>query len=190
MGYSTLGVGAGGGPIKLMRFLFKSRSDVIPSVIDLFGRYVTEIDATYITPDGTDHYVNILEDGYYIAQTSTTLMLDAMETYDPQDPTDSEWHELNPTFCQVWRMMSFIDNGDLGLSASDQIDMENIGTGEHVDFHVDEVILPPVPNDGESDILVTVKEPTPEFPLGTGLMIMIAAAIPIMYLWRTRKKEG
>jgi len=37
--------------------------------------------------------------------------------------------------------------------------------------------------------MVTEKEIVPEFPLGTGLMIMIAAAIPIVYLWRTRRKE-
>jgi hypothetical protein len=32
--------------------------------------------------------------------------------------------------------------------------------------------------------------PIPEFPLGLGLMMAIAPAIPIVYLWRTRKKVG
>jgi len=188
MGYSTLGLGAGGGPIKLMRFMFRSRSDVIPSVIDIFGRYVTEISATYTTPDGEDHYVDILDDGYYIATTPKKIMLDAGGAYDPADPMFSDWHELWPDYSHWWTLESWVDNGDGVLSESDQIDMDNIVTGEHLDFHVDWIDPAGIPGDGKKDMMVTEKEIVPEFPLGTGLMIMIAAAIPIVYLWRTRRK--
>ena len=188
MGYSTLGLGAGGGPIKLMRFMFRSRSDVIPTVMDLFGRYVTEISATYTTPDGTDHFVDILEDGFYIEDTHTTQMFfDASPGYDPADPLHSDWHELYPEYCEWWTLESWVDNGDGILSASDQIDMDNIGTGEHLDFHIDWMSATPTPA-GVADMIVTVKEIVPEFPLGTGLMIMIAAAVPVVYLWRIRRK--
>ncbi|MFQ5822293.1 MAG: hypothetical protein ACE5I5_20145 [Candidatus Heimdallarchaeota archaeon] len=195
MGYSTLGVGAGGGPIKLMRFLFKSRSDVIPSVIDLFGRYVTELSATYTTPDGLDHYVDIMEDGYYIADTSTspyeTMYFDSSPAWasDPfMNVTGTDWHELWPQYCDWWTLEGWIDNGDGVLSASDQIYMINIGTGEDLWFHVEWVNPTPGAGDGGADLIVTTIPPVPEFPLGIGLMIMLAPAIPIGYLWRLRKK--
>ncbi len=191
LGYSTLGVGAGGGPIKLMRWVFRSLSDVIPSPIDIFGRYVTEISATYTTADGVDHYVDIMDDGYYIADTSSTKMFfDSGGTYDPANPLGSDWHELWPQYCDWWTLESWVDNGDGILSASDQIDMTNIGTGEHVDFHIDWLNPTPIPGDGKKDMVVIIKEPpVPEFPLGLGLLMLMAPAIPIVYLWRIRKKE-
>lgn len=196
MGYKTLGVGAGGGPTKLMRFVFKSKSDVIPSVIDLFGRYVTEISATYTTTDGVDHYVDILEDGYYISDTSIqpyeTMYFDSSPAWasDPfMNPMYTDWHELWPTYCEMWSIEDWVDNTDEVLSESDQIYMVNIGTGEDLWCHVEWVNPSPVAGDGGTDLIVTVKEVVPEFPLGVVLMMAIAPAIPIVYLWRIRKKE-
>ena len=188
IGTPILGVGAGGGPTPLMRFIFKSRSDVIPSPIDLFGSHVTEINAIYTTADGVDHYVDIMNDGYYLAETPDTMMFD-LGGYDPADPLHSDWHELYPTYCDWWTLESWLDNGDGILSASDQIDMDNTDNpGEHLDFHVEWVNPTPVADDGKTDMIVEIKEIVPEFPLGVGLMMALAPAIPIVYLWRRHKK--
>jgi len=96
LGFSTLGLGAGGGPMPLFRYVIRTASGVDPataySPIALF-------DAFYTTVDGVKHPVDIVEDGHYGA------------------------------------------------------------------------------------------EPAPEFPLGLGLMIAMAPAIPVVYLWRTRKRR-
>jgi len=46
-------------------------------------------------------------------------------------------------------------------------------------------------NDGTGTAIVSHSvNPVPEFPLGIELMIAIAPAIPIVYLWRTRKNKS
>ena len=194
------------------------------------------------------------------------------DVIDPSMPPEQEvyWHEIWPTYCNLYEQTSFIDNGDGYLSPSDQIDVWDYQLGVTKWWHVEEVtttiwitvpdigyspvadaeppIYPEYPNpignpigttwhwiyppdfycteftitdwldsdgggylspcddiladfgplgsyvahvdDISTDIIVTEKPPpVPEFPLGVGLMIAIAPAIPIVYLWRTRKKE-
>jgi hypothetical protein len=47
---------------------------------------------------------------------------------------------------------------------------------------------------GQEDVIPTCitsyygSEPVPEFPFGLGVIMMIAPAVAVMYLWRTRKK--
>jgi len=73
VGFETLGVGAGGGPYKLMRFAFKSLSETAPSIIDILdqddcARLGVDLKyaAYYTTTDGVKHPVDIVDDGYYI----------------------------------------------------------------------------------------------------------------------------
>ena len=201
MGYTELGVGAGGGPQPLMRFAFKSRSDTLASPIDLCGPWdavleTIEITAIYTTVDGTDHYVDVLDDGYYIAETPDTMFVDALgaSPYDPHNPIGSKWHELWPEPCREWSLDSWEDNGeppgepDGILDPSDQIDMTRLVDGYKAWYHVEWVNPEPVEGDGKADLIVKFKKEVPEFPLGVGLMIALAPAIPIVYLWRTRKK--
>jgi len=202
VGYETLGVGGGGGPTKLMRIIFKSRSDVIPSVIDIFGIRVPpiiEFTALYTTPDGVDHYVDVLDDGYYIAQTLTTMYFDSDTGWTPStSPLGWDWEELspgpptNPPGNDWWSLDNWIDNDfDSVLSIGDQIYMRNTANfPEDNWFYVDVVNPAPASGDGKADLQVTVKPDVPEFPLGVALMIAIAPAIPVVYLWRTRKKVG
>ncbi len=116
-------------------------------------------------------------------------MFDSGEGFDPTDPLYSDWHELWPTYCDDWTLESYFDNGDTVLSESDQIDMDNIDTGEHLDFHVGWLNPTPVADDGRTDMVVEIKEIVPEFPLGVGLMMALAPAIPIVYLWRRQKNS-
>jgi len=202
IGYEALGVGAGGGPHKLMRFGFRSKSETIPSVIDLFGIRDPEIEiiAMYTTPDGAKHYVDVLDDGYYITQLSTTMGFDSETGWDPltSDPTTppNDWEELWPSPLPYpgkwWSLENWIDNdGDEVLSELDQVHMYYIDDPmQNFWFYVDYVNQAPVAGDGGWDLIVTVKPDVPEFPLGAGLMIMIAPAIPIVYLWRKRKWVG
>lgn len=41
-----------------------------------------------------------------------------------QNPIGTEWHELYPTYSNVWKLINYIDNGDNKLSASDQVEFE------------------------------------------------------------------
>jgi len=189
-GYELLGLGAGGmGSVKLARFRFKSRSDTIASPIDLFGIQappIVEIMAMYTTPDGVDHYVDVLDDGHYIAQTPGTILFGSSAGFIPTDPIGSDWHEYYPVGCQWWTLESWDDNGDGVLSESDQVDMICLDTGFYAWYHV--VWMNPEPNagDGKTDLIVEFKEIVPEFPLGIGLIIALAPIIPLIYLWRRK----
>ena len=73
--------------------------------------------------------------------------------------------------------------GDGYLGPSDQIWLENKDTGVVTEWHVFDVA---------TDIIVTPQPdkppPSPEFPLGIGLLMMMALAIPTAYVWRLRRK--
>lgn len=108
------------------------------------------------------------------------------EVYTPiKEPVCTQWHELYPDYCRRYHLTDWEDTGPDNpgeLGVSDQIQLTDKETGEAAWYHVDDIC---------TDIVVT-PEPgkiVPEFPLGIGLMIAIAPAIPIVYLWRTRKKE-
>ncbi|MFQ5822363.1 MAG: hypothetical protein ACE5I5_20505 [Candidatus Heimdallarchaeota archaeon] len=72
--------------------------------------------------------------------------------------------------------LEFISNSETAYSLIDLVNVEYY-TADRVWHAVDEVV------DGHYNV-----PPVPEFPLGVGLMIMLAPAIPIVYLWRLRKK--
>jgi len=198
MAYETLGKGGGGGPTKLCVLYFTSRSDEIASPIDIFGIQappIVEVVAMYTTPDGVDHYVDVLDDGYYIAQTPGRIFFDSSQAWasDPtMDPIGTDWHELWPVGCQWWTLESWNDiDGDSVLSVSDEVDMICLDTGFYAWYYVVWVNPAPGSNDGKLDLEVEFKEEiVPEFPLGVGLMIAIAPTIPIVYLWRKGKWVG
>lgn len=103
---------------------------------------------------------------------------------DPDYPLGSVWHQIYPDYSREFRITSFIDNGDGEFGASDQIDFEYLDEPGAIYYgHIDSV---------STDIILSQKgdptPPSPEFPLGLGLMIAMAPAIPIVYLWRSRKK--
>jgi hypothetical protein len=102
------------------------------------------------------------------------------------DPIGSTWHMIYPDYSREFVITSWEDsNGNQAFDASDQFDFEFYDEpGVPVWAHLDSVT---------TDIILTFKdkEPgVPEFPLGIGLMIAMAPAIPVVYLWRRLKKEG
>lgn len=102
-----------------------------------------------------------------------------------ENPLGSYWHQIYPDYSRQFKITSWIDNGDGTFGASDQFDFEyEDEPGVPYWAHLDAVT---------TDIIISQKgdpwpEPVPEFPLGMALMIAIAPAIPILYLWRLRKK--
>jgi len=114
---------------KLVTFEVTSKSDTQPCLIDL-------IDVEYVTPDGTVHPVDVVEDGYY--GTPPTFMSETADPFDPTDPVGSRWHELYPNYCRYYDLVGWTDNTDGTLSASDQITMVN-ETGWIYQYHVDKV---------------------------------------------------
>jgi hypothetical protein len=121
-----------------------------------------------------------MDDGYYLAETPDTMMFDS-GGYDPADPLYSDWHELWPQYCDDWTLESWVDNGDGVLSASDQIDMNNTDNpGEHLDFHVDWVNPTPIPNDGKTDVVLTISEVAPDLSI-EGVVLPYIGAVPLIY---------
>lgn len=106
------------------------------------------------------------------------------------DPVCSWWVEDCPEPGAEWHLTSWEDNEDGSLSASDQIDMlPEPPDGYKYWYHVESAAV--VTPTGNPYMIVKFKysEEVPEFPLGLGLLMVIALAVPIVYLWRTRKKE-
>lgn len=52
---------------------------------------------------------------------------------DLANPIGTEWHEIYPTYSIVSTMTSWKDNGDKKLSASDEVDFNDVPTYYHVD---------------------------------------------------------
>jgi len=96
-------------------------------------------------------------------------------------PMGTQWHEKYPVFSRRYTIVNFIDEGDGFLGVSDYILLENKETGETIEWHVAEVA---------TDIIVTPEpdKEVPEFPLGIGLMMIMALVIPTAYVWRLRRK--
>ncbi len=107
--------------------------------------------------------------------------------YPMGDPIGTYWHEIYPEYSRWLNITSWEDTDGHGtFNVSDQFDFEYLddpGTVHwaHLDYVSTDIILSKKPID-------PVWRGIPEFPLGLGLMIAIAPAIPIVYLWRTRKK--
>lgn len=105
------------------------------------------------------------------------------------DPMGTTWHQIYPEFCRTFEITSWDDNsgepdtpGNQVFDPSDQFDFVYEDDGTTYNAHLDSVTI---------DIVLSFKskEPgVPEFPLGLGLMLAIAPAIPIAYLWRLRRK--
>jgi hypothetical protein len=257
---------------KLITLVFIPQSQTAYSLIDLLDTTLGYQDA------GTEQWHTVtLVDGDYNAR---FMSLQPPTVLPPVvNPIGTQWHELYPTYSKIWTLTSWIDNGDGGLSASDQIDMTN-ETGWIYWFHVDVVTITihwtfktgpppggePIPGEvGESepetpmtemppgdptgtrwhqiyptycryftitswedtgaisgtfdpsdqfdfeyddepgvtywahldavstDIILSQKgkpepPPVPEFPLGIGVIMILAPIIPLAYLWRTRKR--
>jgi hypothetical protein len=71
--------------------------------------------------------------------------------YDPpysEGPYGTQWHEVNPTYCRQWYLVSWDDDGDYMLDFCDYILMVDKETGEEVWFHVESL---------STDIFVTLK---------------------------------
>jgi hypothetical protein len=100
----------------------------------------------------------------------------------PDYPIGSTWHQIYPDYCRWFTITSWDDNGDGVFSISDQFDFVYEDEPQTTYWaHLDAVT---------TDIILSYKGPddVPEFPLGLGLMIAMAPAIPIVYLWRLRRK--
>jgi hypothetical protein len=193
-GYSTLGVGAGGGPTKLMRFTFRSKSNTVPSMLDLCGRPVSgilEANAIYTTPDGVDHYVDLMGDGFYGASITDEFNMDLTSTIDLANPVGSAFSETWPVGSRMYSINGWTDtNATGGLNSGDSISMLNATSGSTDYFDVLFGNIAPTSNDGRNDLILKKKPgPVPEFPLGIELLIALAPMIAIVYLWRTRPKK-
>ncbi|MGD8506690.1 MAG: hypothetical protein PVF15_08515, partial [Candidatus Bathyarchaeota archaeon] len=98
------------------------------------------------------------------------------------DPIGSKWHQIFPPdfYSLTFTITSWDDNGDGYFSPSDQFDYElDFDPGIPHWAHLDAV---------STDIIVTMKPIVPEFPLGLGMIMLLAPVIPLTYLWRLRKR--
>jgi len=134
--------------------------------------------------------------GLYGAPPPTTHVAGWIPTSEfPWDePVCTHWVEIYPDVGTEWHLTSVEEPFDPPLRPSYQIDMtmEEPPTGEVWWFHVDEILESDTDGDAINDavyMILTFKyKEGPEFPLGVGLMMALVPAIPIVYLWRLRKK--
>ncbi len=110
-----------------------------------------------------------------------------MPVEDPiPNPISTYWHQIYPDYCRWFVINSWTDTDESGtFTPSDQFDFEYLDEpGVTYDAHLEDVT---------TDIIVSQKPrdpegPIAEFPLGLGMIMMIAPLIPIVYLLRIRKK--
>jgi hypothetical protein len=103
--------------------------------------------------------------------------------YTDWDPIGSTWHMIYPDYSMEFVITSYEDNGDGTFGASDQIDFEFFGDGTVHWAHIDSIT---------TDLVLSFKEktpPEPEFPMGIWLIMALAPAIPLIYVWRRRRWE-
>jgi len=191
-GYKTLGVGAGGTG-RLMQFIVYPLLPDSPSPLDITGRPVLgilEFMAIYTTPDGVDHYVDLMDDGWYLGATTDVIYLDLMNTFEPTNPVGSTWHEILPTWSNEYTLTAWLDaNTNGALDVPDKVALTKDATETW--WQVDWINPSPGAGDARWDLIMkSVPPPVPEFPLGLGIIMAMAPAIPVLYLWRTRKRKG
>jgi hypothetical protein len=100
------------------------------------------------------------------------------------EPIGSTWHQIYPDYCREFVITSHDDtDGDGALDPSEQFDFVYQDEPETTYWaHLDSIT---------TDLILSFKEkepPTPEFPLGIGLILAIVPIIPVVYLWRKREK--
>jgi hypothetical protein len=108
-----------------------------------------------------------------------------------ENPISTHWTEEFPNPGDTWHLTSWTDNGvpPYVLDASDQIDMTPVVPSGPVQwFHVDQIWECDADPNTFAFMILTWKEgPVPEFPLGLGILMMIAPATAVIYLWRRKK---
>jgi hypothetical protein len=101
------------------------------------------------------------------------------------NPIDTTWHQIYPDYCREFVITSWEDNEPGGMfDPSDQFDFEYVDAPGVTHWaHLDAIT---------TDIILTPQQPqpppVPEFPLGIGLLMLLAPIVPLAYLWRLRKK--
>jgi hypothetical protein len=107
------------------------------------------------------------------------------------NPIGSYWHQLYPEYSRYFKITSWDDNSGEPdtdpngvFDPSDQFDFIYLDDDPPVTVwaHLDEVT---------TDIILSFKEkeePVPEFPFGVNLLMLLAPIVPLIYLWRLRKK--
>lgn len=106
-------------------------------------------------------------------------------TEDMEPPIGSKWHQIwmSEFYSLTFTITSWEDtDGSGSFTPSDQFDFEyDFDPGVPHWAHLDAV---------STDIIVTPTDPppVPEFPLGIGLLMLLAPIVPLAYLWRLRKK--
>jgi hypothetical protein len=97
------------------------------------------------------------------------------------DPTDSRWHQIYPDYCRAFTITGWTDQGSGTFDPSDQFQITYDDDGSVANAHLDAIT---------TNILVSQKPggPVPEFPFGLTAMMALVAAMPLVYMWRTRRK--
>ena len=173
-----------GGTGKLCTILFESHSLTAYTEIELKFEdcgYTEALAGDKYRINPIDGHYNMPSNGYLFEQFTGS-------TWPPGDPRFTDWHELEPMYCETWTLESWIDNGDGKLTPSDQIDMTRASDSKNFDFHVEWVNPYGTAGDGVADLFVTKKEPVPEFPLGSVAPIALIAAVAYIW-WVTRRKR-
>jgi len=152
-----------GGTGKLCTLYFESKSVTAYTELTV-GLWP---DSGYVDATNTKYAINQVDGHYNMPPNGCLFETPVGGMFPTGDPTGSDWHELEPSYCEQWSLESWTDNGDGVLSPSDQIAMIRASAVEPVWFHVEWVSPAPVAGDGIAEMFVTEKILPPIPPLAS-----------------------
>jgi len=122
LGYTTLGVGAGGSSgmtdgygetYGLCRLRFTKLSSSAYALIDIFN-------AKWVDVNGDKHDFDVVDDGHY-NDPGFTYLHSQSSLIDLSNPVTTSWHELYPGYSNISSLNGWVDNNDDVLSPCDYI---------------------------------------------------------------------
>jgi hypothetical protein len=130
--------------------------------------------------------------GYYGTPPVNSYLVGNAPLFQYENPITTEWVEEYPEPGNIWHLTSWEENEPNGiLDPSDQVDMTPIvpPSPDPVWFHVDQIWECNADPNTYVYMILTRKPTVPEFPLGIGILLGLAPAIPLIYLWRRHPKR-
>lgn len=147
---------------------------------------VGDPDATKISHSVYNGYYGTPEDNTYLVG---SFPVPRPDPFPYGTPTSTNWVEEYPTFGNVWHLTAWTDNDDTVLGAGDHTDMTPTAPPGETLGNCPVIQVWECFADPDTYAFMIFLGPVPEFPLGIGVVLGLAPAILVIYIWRTRPRK-